>query len=500
MKNLYTLSLFLFIYISAYSGDIKIYTTDNWWKSYLGNISELDIEITPDHHYARVDLTFNINVDSTKNNYYEVPTYLNQLLEAQLDFSMPKGSYFYDSYLWLNPTVIIRADIIGSGAANSIYNGVVNRKSDPSILNKTYKDQYSLKVFPISTTFQRKVMLSFSVPFRSFQSNAEILELPSELMNMLKENSTITLKINKTSDIKFKNAIYPLNMKQTNNSPNFTFYEIAADRTLIDSKSNYLEFENLNPKIISLFYQQKSTTEGFYDLRIRTSQLPNFTGSTNIFEATIPFNTSGISYEKLNLTDNTLNSSESFIETGKYYGTINFSDSIRFKYKVDQTIYTINQQIFAKDSSPFIFQNWTNYFCIKNNNDDALKYSLKNRVLSFQTAFLALETGDTVKNAKNNYTIDNGDINVHIQNPSLETIKVYPNPVVDLFTVEAESTILSIKIIDITGKTVFSNSFKLPQTKIEINTTDFDLKEGVYFLEIETLKETKYMRILKIKN
>ena len=169
-KYIFNLVLFLLLSPSfLLSSDISILTTQNGWQQFNGYLDDMSITIKSDAHFARIDLDFYINVDSVNQHrhYYSsrLPTYKDQGLEAQINFNMPKESFFYDSYLWLDGSTIIRAAHIGSREANRIYDSIVNRRIDPSILQKTWNNSYSLKVFPISTTFRRRVKISYAIPF-----------------------------------------------------------------------------------------------------------------------------------------------------------------------------------------------------------------------------------------------------------------------------------------------------------------------------------------------
>jgi hypothetical protein len=509
-KNaLLTSLLTLFSFLSIQSADLKVLPTTGRWHTYGAYISDLQIELTSDHHYARVELSFYLNVDSVHPysgtggwNGGGLPSYKNQMLEAMLDFSMPRGVYFYDSYLWLNETTIVRADLIGHGEANRIYNGIVNRQMDPSILNKvndnsqTKSNNYSLKVFPISTTFQRKVKIAYAIPYTAFQSNKEYLELPTEILNFMPASSRFNITINKSTDMNFAKPTFPLSYKPVSDNAQQLIIELSADE-IRKTNRNFLEFDNLNPKLISLYTQAINSEEGFYDLRIRTSQLADIASSTSIFEIKIPMESAGIISSRYNNSNNLLSTSESYFESGKYNGQLNMSDSIRLNYKGTTMTQSIKQAISSADKSAYIYQNWTNLYCDQFNSKEALTYSLKHRVLSVQSAFLALETGDTVLVAKSN-DMTNVDVDFgSIQETKDMEISIYPNPFVDKLTIKSRETLRSIKLINITGQLVYAHTFELPKKEFEIDLSDLNLQKGVYIILVETASGIESIRILK---
>ncbi len=178
---------------------------------YKGYIDNLEIEVTPEGHTARVELTFVVYVDSVNyhtNNYTRrLPTYRDNLLEAQMKFKMPEEAYFYDSYLWLNPTTIIRAKLLPRGEANWVYDSIVNRKIDPSILQHDQNGNYSLKIFPISTVFARKVKIAYSIPYKIEENGREFVELPGDILKQRRKKFRGFSQINSWIFKIFKNLM-----------------------------------------------------------------------------------------------------------------------------------------------------------------------------------------------------------------------------------------------------------------------------------------------------
>jgi hypothetical protein len=413
-----------------------------------------------------------------------------------MNFSMPEGGYFYDSYLWLDNTTIIRAEIIGRGLGTQIYNGIVNRRmTDPSLLVKDYSG-YNFNVFPISTTFRRKVKLSYSVPFISNQVSKEYLELPTDIILLVKPGSTITITCNKKDYLNFSNSLFPLNSSTLQDNTVFKSISCATD-DFKNTNKNYLEFENLNPKIVSFYYQQISADEGFYDLRIRSPQLSDIPKPTSIFDLKIPMEDQGIVFHKLNNSSDKLNPMNQYNETGKYYGHIKFADSLVLNYKSSTGIISLKEPIYPKDSGSFIYKNWTNLYCNVFNNIESMNYSLKNRVISSQTAFLALETGDTVKSAVGDDTYNGGFTTDAIRTAQTVQLDVFPNPFLDHISLNSKADILSVQIYDAKGQKLFAKSFSKSVNETEINFADLNLPSGIYFLLVETADGMQSIKLTK---
>lgn len=143
---------------------------------HFANIQDASVEIWPAGAYARVELTMTF---AASTNY----TYLaNDSLESVLDFELPEGSFVHNSWLWLNPTVIIQAAILDRVRAEASYNAVVQRNVDPSLLQKTGAEQYQLNVFPVLTSYPRKVRIFYATPFQ-WSGGAARVALPTQLLS-----------------------------------------------------------------------------------------------------------------------------------------------------------------------------------------------------------------------------------------------------------------------------------------------------------------------------
>jgi len=84
-------------------------------------------------------------------------------LEAVVQFELPEGSIINDSWLWID-TVIIRADIIDRWTASTIYEDIVDRNQDPSVLYKNGPQDYELRIFPLPSDSSRRIKLNMLIP------------------------------------------------------------------------------------------------------------------------------------------------------------------------------------------------------------------------------------------------------------------------------------------------------------------------------------------------
>ena len=499
LSNLF---LVLFISSSAQFSNLDILPTMGRWSIHKGYIDNMEIEVIPDGHRARVEMTFVVYVDSINNhpnNYHgKLPSYKDNLLEAQMKFKIPADAFFYDSYLWLNPSTIIRAKLMPRGEANRVYDSIVNRKIDPSILQHDWGGNYSLKIFPISTIFARKAKIAFSVPFKVEENGREFVELPEEILKHLNSNSQTRFILNHKAQFKFKHLVFPLSGKIINETSSSVTLDVKNSNLLSNPKC-YIEFQNDRPKrLLSLFYQKLNADENFYDLRIFTKGLINLTKPTSSFSVKIPLRDNGFIYQSYSNSLGQLNSSSSYIECGGINGDIDFDKPIELRYKNGSTFYTHADTMESGNLGEFVCQNWAYQFSQVFKNTETQAASLKYRVLNNQTAFLALENGDTVSTTKGNDMIDNtGGVRSGILNSENNSVSIYPNPIIKDFTIESKSPINSIRILDISGRVIYYRVPPKGSKLIELNSEELGMKRGIYWVMIEDKNESYTLKAIK---
>jgi len=126
-------------------------------------------------------------------------------LEVNMGFDLPQGSFVNDSWLWVNDS-IVQAKIMDLWTAYSIYEGIVKRRRDPSILTKS-GDQYNLRIYPLMGNASRKIKITYQVPLKWKNNGTVDISLPTNILNMV--NKTSNLKILFYKDKLFKNFSIP---------------------------------------------------------------------------------------------------------------------------------------------------------------------------------------------------------------------------------------------------------------------------------------------------
>jgi len=142
-----------------------------WWQT--GTITEATLTVRPKGLYMQYGLYLTLSPQETsfENNIQ---------LEAVLDFALPKGAIVIDSWLWVGKD-IIQGKLIDRWSASEIYEDIVNRRRDPSILYKQWEGQYQLRVYPMKKGETRKVKITYLVPVDWSGGQVEC-PIPSDLL------------------------------------------------------------------------------------------------------------------------------------------------------------------------------------------------------------------------------------------------------------------------------------------------------------------------------
>lgn len=163
MKQLsihWTFILFLLGGVSSLHAQFLLRVTDpaRGWPTLDARIEEAAVTLAPHGAYSEVGiyLTF-----SAKGKEYSFAP--GTPLEISYAFDLPARAMVTDSWLWIDDT-IVHAQILDRWTASTIYEGIVSRRKDPSILTKESDTHYLLKVYPLPMGKSRKVKLSFLLP------------------------------------------------------------------------------------------------------------------------------------------------------------------------------------------------------------------------------------------------------------------------------------------------------------------------------------------------
>jgi hypothetical protein len=113
-------------------------------------------------------------------------SFTDDSLEIVLNFQLPEAAIVHDSWLWIDDEIAV-ARIMDRWTAGQIYEEIVGRRSDPSILFKNGPTQYSLRIYPLKKGQTRRVKITYLMPMSWNHRNA-ILELPTAILGTSRFN------------------------------------------------------------------------------------------------------------------------------------------------------------------------------------------------------------------------------------------------------------------------------------------------------------------------
>lgn len=239
-------------------------------------------------------------------------------------------------------------------------------------------------------------------------------------------------------------------------------------------------------------------------LSIMNGILNYMSGGYNSYNVTLPL--SGFAYNSYNPQGtNKYYTAQPYSEIGKYYGTINTGNTT-IEYAGQNgpashqvTINTIDL------GTKHQMRSWVNNYLLDlegmNNSllySEILDSSIKNRVLCYETAFLALENGDTVSGDTIKVAASTEVENVN--NKTITKVKAYPNPFHGSLTIESPEEIEEIVVYDITGRLAFHHKDLKSKTFTwnGQNNQGESLSEGVYFIKVRYKDKLETIKVVKM--
>ncbi|HEY9178655.1 MAG TPA: T9SS type A sorting domain-containing protein, partial [Flavipsychrobacter sp.] len=258
-----------------------------------------------------------------------------------------------------------------------------------------------------------------------------------------------------------------------------------AQYTYINGKQKYVY--NLNmPAALEMVADNAGTTTSSYAITL---------GVNN-----------GFAFSSYNLQPvDRLNMARHHIETGRYTGEMPVGTTVELQAIVaGQFMYmkdTLNTIYSGNDNYPSA---WSYHFIntlVGQNNptyaQEIIDSSIRNRVLCEYTAFLALETGDTIGTNSNS---NPNWINVEKITKAERSLKLSPNPFSSNLTIDLPAGTELVEVFDMTGRKVFSRIVNENDKTLLWNGKDnsgSDLPHGVYMIVATTGTERYTAKVIK---
>ena len=262
MKTRFTFLLWITAILSYGSTSLRVQNPQTTWHYYQSSIDSATLSIKPKGAYFECGLYLTFSAKPIM--------YSNDTFEVQMMFDLPEGSFVHDSWLWVN-NQIVQASIIERNRAQLIYEGIVQRRRDPSILYKNSSTQYELRVYPMAASGQRKVKITYMVPAIWGLSTVSC-PVP---MNIFKASAIVPNVeiLSYTDSIWNTPAITEVNNIAFSPVPSETFTKAVIPAQSIQTLSdvNYTLQSPMQNGLFTSIYPI-GTTEGYYQMVLMPSQ------------------------------------------------------------------------------------------------------------------------------------------------------------------------------------------------------------------------------------
>ena len=264
MKNYYLLFALIFcINQSNFSQNSLRVGDPQTWSTYKGTIEKAVVSVKPKGIYNEYGLYLTFSSRGTSL------TSVNDTLEVVLKFQLPEKAIVHDSWLFMKDW-ISKGKIHDKWSASQIYEDIVDRRKDPSILSKKSAIDYELRVFPMAGNETRKVKISYLLPA---DWTAKNISSPFPI-NLLKTSKYDITKLNVLTwqTEEFKNPTFSNNDIKFTSKNDATFgdyYSADVPFDLLDSSLNInFEYSKVNEIYLSKFKNDEDSE--FYQLSIST--------------------------------------------------------------------------------------------------------------------------------------------------------------------------------------------------------------------------------------
>ncbi len=276
MKAMKTLTIAILMILSsnfcqAYTW-LNVHDPLTWGTWNQGTIEEAELTIEPKGVYMEMGLYLTLSAKNTNID--------SDSLEIRYSFSLPPHSIVHDSWLWVGDE-IVEADILDRWSAYMIYESIVERRQDPSLLVKDWGNNYRLNIYPLESSGDRKVKISYLVPV-NFQNNKTSIPIPVDLLS--ESNVPLNkLKVHIKTNTEWVNpeviSDTMIHVSQGASSySGFTHYTEIPNHAF--DKEVSLTFDSpMKNGIYVSHYKEKGSNEGYYQMAVLPSKLFNINNS-----------------------------------------------------------------------------------------------------------------------------------------------------------------------------------------------------------------------------
>lgn len=264
-----TIALVAFSELHAYYS-LRILNPSSWGSD-QGVIKTADLYVQPKGLYVQYDFVLEF---SAQHTYF-----LNSdSLEVEMHFELPEGAIVNDSWLLIGDS-IVSADLIDRWTASAIYEGIVQRRKDPSVLYKNSPTSYELRIFPITKGENRIAGISYLFPVQ-WDAASIHAELPINLLNAAKNDVNLNVFFPKDYDKEISIAGKSFDLDQYNHE---YFGSVTGGDLRSRDYHHNVALSMPSPMKNGVYFNKTEYKgEGYYQLAMLPSALMDFTNKKKI--------------------------------------------------------------------------------------------------------------------------------------------------------------------------------------------------------------------------
>jgi hypothetical protein len=235
------------------------------WGTYQGTIDEATLTIRPKGIYTECTAVIQY---SSRGTIYVKPTDTTEIVHY---FTLPANAAVIDSWLWVND-VPERANLLDRYTASQIYEGIVKRRKDPSILMKNSATQYEFRIFPLQGSSNRKVKLTFLMPTTLLNDEMKSVIPMNLFWNTRMPTKSITIKVFENERIKYSNLSGNYQLEDKNDPVLGKYKEVVLTGSV---SASTLDISYKTPLKNNYFVAKhnSSAKEGHYQFVLNTEQM-----------------------------------------------------------------------------------------------------------------------------------------------------------------------------------------------------------------------------------
>ncbi|MBM2816565.1 MAG: hypothetical protein HW421_3327 [Ignavibacteria bacterium] len=267
LKNFPKEFFFLFIFLIALSGrlsadGLRVIDPNSQWRTGKARIDSAYLEVNPVGIYVEMNLYMEISAKNAGLNS-------NDVTEIEMLFSLPDNAHIVDSWLWVEDT-IVKAMLLDKWSANLIYEGIVKRRRDPSVLYKNSQTAYEYRIYPVNGYKARRCRLSWLVPVKWYAQYTSVT-LPNNIMQLSNSVPKLKIFIKNNPEWNNPNITGKPNIKFTDDSSNGMAGKSAVVQPNDMAGAVSLTFDS--PMRNGLYFKTYATSgdNGYYQLALLPS-------------------------------------------------------------------------------------------------------------------------------------------------------------------------------------------------------------------------------------